>query len=114
MNRNQYVSFVSEDLPCRWTWAAVSGESVENCPYCSHTWLLTLGEGAESVGDCSMVEEELVEQTALRLGWAEAAEIEGVQYQNPVFVYEEGRDWAPVGQGQVKDNRFDFTIDIFW
>jgi len=108
------VSIASGEIPCRWEWASVSGDEMENCPFCTHTWVLDLGEGAEVLGDCSLFEEELSGLGELKIGWAESADIEDIQYQNPVFVWDEELDWIPAGQGQIIDNQFDFTFDVNW
>jgi hypothetical protein len=109
-----WLVFESELLPCRWQWPEVSGPPIDTCASCEAAWLLQLGVGQALAGDCSMVEEELNLLEELRVGWAPHAELDGVEYLNPVFYYDQERGWLPNGRGLVQDGRFEFSVDMHY
>ena len=106
------IHFVTDLLPCQWTWTQSTAVENLDCDLCTAAWTVQLNQGEETDGTCEELGTQLNTIEELKIGWAPEAIIDGVLFKDPVFHYIEGEGWRPNGRGTVQGNRLRFEIDI--
>lgn len=129
---------VNVGMGCVYTWPETHGVAfdstttdVPSCRDCEKTWSIELGQGQFNNTMCensirdyygSDILDAIENTPTLYLGWSQEATIDGVHYQQPMFLYSPmfpalspdiEPHWVPNGQGTLQNQRLTFSLSLY-